>query len=175
MHRLTTHVATSPRFNVLAHRLTWNSSMVIHVPTLAGVGEMRVNRSRACSPHLRPRLTVHGSPRPQLCLAGSPEQPDQLGSTFCRARSADKAPCSSRNDRVSRCQVTHRMNTPAPSQAAWQGSRPHHCATPGSQQQRRAFISRSACSTAPTSAHALSGGMTCRADTDGVRTTSDAG
>ena len=150
MYRLTTHVATSPRFNVFAHRLTWNLSMVM--PALAGVGEMSVNRSRACSPHSRPRLAVHGLPRPRLCLAGWPEWPDQAGSTFSRTTSAAKAPCSSSDDRVSACQVTLFMNTAAPSKAAWQGSRGHQCAPPGKQQQSRALISRRACSTAFTRA-----------------------
>lgn len=83
--------------------------------------------------------------------------------------------CESSDDRVPEWQVTVHASTPAPRQAAWQGSRHHRCATPGSQQQRCAFISRPACSTAFTRAGAFSGDMMLYAATDGLRCTDGAG
>ena len=107
-------------------------------------------------------------------MGRSPEQPDQLGSTFSCTRSTATAPCPSSSDRVSRCQVTLLVSTPAPCRAVLRASRRHRLATPGSQQQRRGRTLRSACSSAPTSARALSGGMTCQGDTDGLRTANGA-
>ena len=71
--------------------------------------------------------------------------------------------------------MTLLVSTPAPCRAVLRASRRHRSATPGSQQQHRARTLRSACSSAPTSAPALSGGMTCRVGTDGLRTAGDAG
>ena len=85
------------------------------LPALAYQSEMKVNRSRACSLHSRPRQASYGSPGPQLCLYGSPQPPLQRGSTLVRSDFTEKAARLCIAGRWSGCQVKPLASTPASS------------------------------------------------------------
>jgi len=110
------------------------------LPALVYQGEMKVNRSRACSLHSRPRQASYGSPGPRLCLYGSPQPPLQRGSTLVRSDFTEKAARLCIAGRWSGCQVKPLASTPASSRAAWQVSKYHPNAAPSSKLRCRSVI-----------------------------------